>query len=403
MARKKGEGHYSQDGEYHVWRLTYERDPVTQKRESKVIKRKSLKEVKRLVREYLRSVEDGGPRLTSGTMTSNQWSDLWLATVKNHREHKTWEGYESTYRLWLKPRIGNVRLDRLTTNHIQLAVDDAREAGHDRTAIYVLEIAKRMLNAARRQTPPLIAPTHNPCSGVIVPEPAPERDRILSHEEVDEAMTELYKEVPFKTKEGTWFPYRHRYLVTYALETGKREAEVCGLQIPQLNLHEGTARVAAQISRVGGKLTLKAYTKGRNIRTVPLTPAAIEAAKGHLALVAEDRKRAGDAYDDWGLVFASEEGTPVAPRNLIRTIERLQESINAQRKARGEEPREPWTFHDLRRTFGTRVAQGGANLKVAQKLLGHKKIATTAKIYVIAESDDLAAAVANMTNRKKAG
>lgn len=34
-------------------------------------------------------------------------------------------------------------------------------------------------------------------------------------------------------------------------------------------------------------------------------------------------------------------------------------------------------FHDLRRTFGTRAADGGANLADLQKILGHAQIGTT--------------------------
>ncbi len=405
MARKKGEGSFSKGADsrgYHSWTLDLGADPVTGKQRHKVIKRKDVKELKKLVREYLRDVEDGAPATSAGTMLSAQWAELWLATIKNHREQTTYESYESTWRTWLKPRIGNVRLDRITTGHIQLAVDDAKNDDKARTAIYVLDIAKRMLNAAKRQKPPLLSPSFDPCDGVVVPEAAPPRDRVLSHEEADEILAELYRTESLGCKGENRRGYGHRHLIRFLLETGLRECEACGLQVVQVNAKAKTIRVAAQLAKAGKGWTIKPYTKARTIRTVPLTDAAAEAIDAHRELVAGYEARAGDGYEDWGLVFASEEGTPIGPRNLARSVERLRDNVNANREKAGMAPMAHWTIHDLRRTFGTRIAQTGANMKVAQTLLGHRRMETTAKVYVIAEQEDMTAAVQAMVNRKKA-
>lgn len=51
------------------------------------------------------------------------------------------------------------------------------------------------------------------------------------------------------------------------------------------------------------------------------------------------------------------------------------------------------TFHGLRHTAGTRVTRQTGNLKLAQKLLGHASVTTTAAFYAHATEEDLRAAL----------
>lgn len=53
---------------------------------------------------------------------------------------------------------------------------------------------------------------------------------------------------------------------------------------------------------------------------------------------------------------------------------------------------EDFRFHDLRHTNATRLLRSCANLKIVQRLLGHKSIATTAR-YAHANVDDIRAAM----------
>lgn len=403
MARKKGEGSFQKCGDYHKWTLDLGKDPITKKPRYKVIKRRDLKEVKRLVREYLRNKEDGVPSTQGNELSGDQWAVRWLETVRLHRERKTHKSYSDTWRIWLQPHLGKQSLEKIGTSHIQAACDDARKAGHNATPRYILVVAKMFCNAARRHSPPYMK--HNPCEGVVVPEAAPPRERILSHDEAMEVLEELYRYVDHKTTEGGHYVYGHRHIIRFLLETGVRESEALGLQEIQVKLKATppTVRVAAQLDEdEDGKPVIKPYTKGKNVRTVPLTPAAVEAITEHRKMVAAYREKAQEAYDEWGLVFPSEEGTPIGQRNLIRTVEAIREAVDKARKDRDEEPMPHWTPHDLRRTFGTRIAQTGAGLKVTQKLLGHASPTTTAKIYIIAEEDELNAAVANMRNTREA-
>ena len=54
---------------------------------------------------------------------------------------------------------------------------------------------------------------------------------------------------------------------------------------------------------------------------------------------------------------------------------------------------EGFTFHSLRHTFATTLAERGVHPATAQKLLGHKEIGMTLRIYTHATGDMQEAAI----------
>ena len=382
--------------------------PLTGRRSDKVIKKRSMTELKRLVKQYLRDRDDGVPSANGNARTAKVWADEWLETVRLTKERKTHKSYKDTWEAWLEPVLGKMLMEEIGTNHLQRCVNAAIRAGHNPTARYLVVVAKIMLRSAQRQKPPLVVyGPHNPppWEGLQLPAASPPRTRVLSHDEVEELIEELYRFTEFKTTDGGRFAHSHRFLIRFMLETGLREAEALGLQEFQVDLRADPPRVvvAGQIDQdEEGNVIVKPYTKGKDDRTVFLSPAAVEAVKGARRQTAEYRAAAKDAWAEWALVFPSETGEPVGYRNLIRTVETVRDAIDARRKEANEPPRAHWTPHDLRRTFGTRVAQTGVTLKATKQLMGHKSEATTARIYVVAEDEEMMKGIANMKNRRQA-
>lgn len=73
-----------------------------------------------------------------------------------------------------------------------------------------------------------------------------------------------------------------------------------------------------------------------------------------------------------------------------------------RRRARRQSGVDDFRFHDTRHTIGTRVLRKTGNLKIAQQLLGHTNISTTAK-YAHAAIDDVREAMEQVAkSRKKA-
>jgi integrase len=82
--------------------------------------------------------------------------------------------------------------------------------------------------------------------------------------------------------------------------------------------------------------------------------------------------RASSLYQDQGLVFASNIGTPLNRHNLVqRSFKPLLQ--------RAELP--DIRFHDLRHTCATLLLSAGVHPKLVQELLGHATIAITLDTY----------------------
>jgi integrase len=144
-----------------------------------------------------------------------------------------------------------------------------------------------------------------------------------------------------ENKEGS--TYWLQEVVIFALNTGMRQDEILSLEWRNADLFRKTVLVVK--SKNGEK------------RTIPMNQKVFDLLKAK----AKERK------NDDKFVFASEAGTKILRRNLMRAF------YHARDRAKIDD----FTFHDLRHTFATRLAQSGVDLYKIQKLLGHKTITMT--------------------------
>lgn len=111
----------------------------------------------------------------------------------------------------------------------------------------------------------------------------------------------------------------HPALVLIAA-TGMRKGEALALSWDQVDLDAGALRVAATISRIGRRLVITEPKTTRSRRTVPLNAAVVAMLRKHKAGQSAERLRAASQWQNSGLVFTTELGGPVDPRNLLRVI-----------------------------------------------------------------------------------
>lgn len=104
-----------------------------------------------------------------------------------------------------------------------------------------------------------------------------------------------------------------------------------------------------------------------------LPTAAVAALERHRERRAFERKRAGDAWGDRGLVFCNVVGGYVEAVNLKRrTYWPMPDRAGLPRSTR---------LHDLLHTVASLMINLDESLKAIQELLGHADISTTANIY----------------------
>jgi integrase len=105
--------------------------------------------------------------------------------------------------------------------------------------------------------------------------------------------------------------------------------------------------------------------------------------RSHQARQAQHRSAAGVLWQDHGLVFTSDRGTPIDPDNFSHAFSRLCESAGLGH----------WHPHELRHSGASLMLAQGTPLHVVSEVLGHASIAITKDVYGhLVEGDKRAAA-----------
>ena len=111
-------------------------------------------------------------------------------------------------------------------------------------------------------------------------------------------------------------------------------------------------------------------TKGE--RSLALPPYLVSSLRRHRSKVAEERLVAGALWQDLGLVFPSEVGTPVDPSNFRRAFKRA-----VVRAGLGS----TWTPYELRHSALSLLSDAGVRIEDVSDLAGHTDTRTTMNTY----------------------
>lgn len=294
----------------------------------------------------------------AGSLTVGKYLARWLSdSVRGTVRISTFERHEQIIRGHLTPAIGRVKLKALTPAHVRSLHREKLDAGLSPAT--VRKIHSTLHKALSQAGVDGLIP-HN-AADVKAPRPAADEMRPLS-----EAEARTFLDTARETGD------RFEALYVLAITTGLRRGELLGLRWDDADLNRGTLRVGRALVREGGRHVVGETKTKRGRRRVNLTPRTVATLKAHRRRQLEHRVRLANLYEDYGLIFASENGTPLNPENLVkRSFKPL------LRKAGLPEIR----FHDLRHTCATLLLGRGVHPKIVQELLGHDTIAMTLDTY----------------------
>ena len=314
---------------------------------------------KRLAEEWLRDVLDQARRGTlpglvrTGATVADAAAE-YLRYIEHDRERKpsTVKGYRWLINAQILPKLGDMRLEDVTTEHVErwLAASD-RKASTRRKALVILHgIFQRAKKVHKLAV--------NPVSDVEKPPQSHSGDiEVFSPEEV-------WALVRAATSE------QDAAIFLTAAFTGLRQGELIALRWRDVDFSGSAVRV--RTSYAGGALTTP---KSGKVRSVPLAPEVA----GALAKLGKRELFTGE--DD--LVFVGEVGSYLDGSALRRRYK------DALKRA----ALRPLRFHDLRHTFGTRMI-AKADIRRVQEWMGHADIQTTMRYLHYAPREEDARLVA---------
>jgi integrase len=184
----------------------------------------------------------------------------------------------------------------------------------------------------------------------------------------------------------------HRLFMLYkvALATGMRESELIGLTWEMIDWERSEIKLTSQLKWLReAKCWERLPLKNRKRRAIPIDTDLLAELHRHRERQAQEKLRRGREWQEHGLVFPSEVGTPIIARNLIRHL-----NGTAAKAQLGK-----LTFHQLRHTAGSLMLQAGKTMTTVSKILGHSSVGVTEKIYAHSYEDEKRDAVASVTRR----
>src|SRR5215213_734061 len=305
--------------------------------------------------------KDLGTFIEPSPITVDDYMKMWLETAARPRlRDNTYREYEGLLCRYVSPTLGGKRLSDVRPLDIQSLYASMSEKN---LSARTVRFTHSVLSSAFKQAVRWRMLLQNPCGSVELPRKVSQEMRSLTPIEAARFLAEAASD--------RWIA-----LFVLALTTGLRPSEYFGLKWSDVDLEHGLVTVQRSLiwrSYKSGDWYFGEPKTPRSRRRIPLPASVVRALSEHRRRQAEGRLKAGAAYRNLDLVFATSEGQPLIRLNVI------QKHFKPILK-RAKLP-ETLRLYDLRHTCATLLLAANENPKVVSERLGHSSITLTMDVY----------------------
>jgi integrase len=356
-------GHVRRRGE-RSWELKYDvgNDPLTGKRRIRYIAFKGTKRAAELELARLISQNAAGEGVDPSKATVAEFLVRWdrdWATANVGL--KTLERYRQLLRLYVSPRIGAVRIQKLRAVHLnELYSTLLRCGGKDGRPLAARSVGHvhRVLHRALGHAATWGIVSQNVAS-LVAPPPVPDEEiKILTEQQIGSILRHL---------EGRTL----RPIVSFLLGTGARRGEVLALRWSDVNFQKNVVRIERSLEQTKGSIRVKAPKTKNGRRSVTISPWLAAELRSHRARQDERRLSfgVGRAPDDTH-VFATWDGKFRSPSRLSQDFAIVADALKLD-----------CTLHGLRHTHVSQLIAAGLDVLTISRRIGHASPAITLNVY----------------------
>lgn len=323
--------------------------------------------------------------------TVKEYLEEWLKHIELEVKPRTIESYTWLCNKYVIPSLGGVKLVKLAPQHVRKLIQEQ----HEKVSAVSANKCRAVLSQAMRQAVRDGLIHRNPCDAT------------------KPLKTEKRKDVQWSNDETMMFlsvARAHRLYAAFylALSTGMRRGEILGLRWQDV---EGeTAYIRQNLISLAGNYAFSTPKTTQSVRRIMLDPETVATLEEHRL---KQLSEAHGLKDQWqeekhmGLVFISEVGTPINPRNFDRVWYYLQDAAKKSYIASGHSEEEKKTrakqieegkvlphirFHDLRHLHVSLLNKAGVDARTIADRIGHTDPAFTLKRYAHVFEDQRKAA-----------
>lgn len=305
-----------------------------------------------------------------GQVTANvkfqEFAEQWFEEYAKLKLRNT--SYERMLQLRTRiyPAIGHLRLDKITSRHIQQFITDLTLNGKSlkngkplsrKTVVHHLSFISDVFSYAIR-TEML---TDNPCRRVFVPDGEKKEKEIYTIEEVEQ-LFELLAKAPLK----------YRTFFTVAIYSGFRRGEMLGLEWKDVDWENCVISVRRTSNYTAKKGIYTDTTKTKKSqRSLKFPQEVIDLLKAYKAEQEEESDRIGSKWVDYDRLFVKWNGEPMNNNTPYFWLREFCEANNFRF----------CDIHSLRHFYASALINSGVDVTAVSGALGHSTIGTTTSIY----------------------
>lgn len=294
------------------------------------------------------------------------WLENWLKEYKSiDLKPKTYDSYDQIINTSINPIIGETLIKDLKPDHIQKLISIL--TNEKKLSPSTIKRIYSILNSALKQAVINELIYKNPAEFVSLPKQNPKLVEAFTLEEQS-----IFLEV---AKESRLYP---AFVIN--IDTGLRRGELLALTWDDIDFNVGEITISRNIvnakNRANSKyeIVVQDTTKTKSgLRKVPLTQRSM--------LLLKELKLRQQKLSN--IVFCSEAGTHIDPRNYNRTFTKIIKKSGLKN----------FSPHVLRHTFATRLFEQNVKSKTVSELLGHSNISITLNTYTHVMPDTKSEAV----------
>ena len=281
----------------------------------------------------------------------------WLEEEHKHNiAHSTYKRYLALAKFHINPVVGDIELQKLSSNDITRMLARMREAGQSPRS---QQQARALLSVALRDAEYKGYISVNPVNRVRNPQGKRVEISPLTIEEVRRLLG---------TYEGTYLGAR----LHIALICGLRQGEALGLTWTDIDLQQKTIKVHRQAQIINGVQVFSDLKTEKSSRMIALTEESTAALRSHQRLIEQLKTRTESSWIENNLVFPDGLGNFRSPKTDYAEWKKAIKLCGIA----------PKRLHDARHTAATLMYSQGVGIETISRALGHSTSAITSKLYV---------------------
>ena len=264
------------------------------------------------------------------------------------------------------PAIGHLRLDKITSRHIQQFINDLALNGKSlkngrplsrKTAVHHLSFISDVFSYAVKME----MLTDNPCKRVTVPKGEKKEKDIYTLEEVAQ-LFQLLETAPLK----------YRTFFTLAIYSGFRRGEMLGLEWKDIDWEHNVISVRRTSNYTASKGIYTDTTKTKKSqRSLKFPQSVMDLLREYKDEQDEERIRLGTKWVDHDRLFVKWNGEPMNNNTPYFWLKEFCEENNFRF----------CDIHSLRHFYASALINEGVDAATVSGALGHSTITTTTSIY----------------------